>query len=143
MVALGHRPFLFLLRNEVLRGQLGFDGLTVGDYQGIDLVRKYQNIGSSDADAARMALNAGLQLELPNRFGYQHLPRLLREGKVQMAQIDKAVRAVLSLKFRLGLFEAPFELDAEKANALARSEEATELAREAARQSIVLLRLWV
>ena len=126
--------------NEVLRGQLGFDGLTVGDYQGIDLVRKYQNIGSSDADAARMALNAGLQLELPNRFGYQHLPRLLREGKVQMEQIDEAVRAVLSLKFRLGLFEAPFELDAENANALARSEEATELAREAARQSIVLLR---
>ena len=125
---------------EVLRHRIGFQGLTVGDYQGIDLVRRYQKIGASDADAALMALNAGLQLELPNNFGFKHLPRLFGEGKVKIGQIDAAVRAVLELKFRLGLFEAPTSLDVVKAKALAHSPEATALAREAARQAIVLLK---
>ena len=124
---------------EVLRNQIGFEGITLGDYQGIDLVRRYQKIGSSDADAGRMAIQAGLQLELPNNFGFKHLPQLLREGKVSTATIDNAVRAVLSLKLRLGLFEAPAKLDVAKAKAITGSKQATELAREAARQSIVLL----
>ena len=126
--------------NDVLRMRIGFKGLLVGDYQGIDLVRKYQQIGMSDKDAARMAIMAGLQQELPNNFGYQHLPELVGEQQVPMKFIDDSVRAVLSLKFRLGLFEAPFELDAKKAFQLSRSSAARELAREAARQSIVLLR---
>ena len=125
--------------SEVLRGRIGFEGLIVGDYQGIDLVRKYQRIGTSDADAAAMALKAGLQLELPNNFGYRHLPKLIAEGRVRQEQVDEAVRAVLSLKFRLGLFEAPLELDRQKALALSRSEKASELAKEAARQSTVWL----
>jgi len=125
---------------DVLRNRIGFNGLVVGDYQGIDLVRQYQKIGTSDADAARMALQAGLQLELPNNFGYKHLPQLIREGKVSESKLDEAVRAVLSLKFRLGLFEAPYKLDAEKAKALSRSPEATELAKQGALQSIVLLK---
>ena len=66
----------WILKN-VLRDRIGFKGLLVGDYQGIDLVRQYQRIGTSDADAARMAITAGLQQELPNNFGFQHLPCLL------------------------------------------------------------------
>lgn len=124
---------------DILRKKIGFKGLTIGDYQGIDLVRRYQNIGTADADAGRMALQAGLQLELPNNFGFKHLPQLVNSGQVSMASIDAAVRAVLTLKFRLGLFEAPATLDISQAKALASSPEATELAREAARQSIVLL----
>ncbi|MEN8716991.1 MAG: glycoside hydrolase family 3 N-terminal domain-containing protein [Verrucomicrobiales bacterium] len=126
--------------NDVLRGNLGFEGLIVSDYQGIDLIRRYQKIGISDADVARMALEAGLQLELPNNFGFQHLPKMVKEGAVDIARIDDAVRAVLDLKFRLGLFEAPDKLDVKKAKALATSEETRELARKAARQSIVLLK---
>jgi len=125
---------------DVLRGQLGFEGLVVGDYQGIDLVRRYQKMAASDADAGRIALAAGLQLELPNNFGFRHLPELVNQGEVQSAQIDAAVRAVLSLKFRLGLFEAASELDVAQAKSLATSSAATELAREAARQSMVLLK---
>ncbi|MCP4885671.1 MAG: sulfatase-like hydrolase/transferase [Planctomycetaceae bacterium] len=125
---------------EVLRQRLGFQGLIVGDYQGIDLVRRYQNIGNSDADAGRMALEAGLQLELPNNFGFKHLAKLVDEGKVNLSTIDAAVRAVLELKFRLGLFESPAKLDVAKAKSLANSAEAIELTREAARQSIVLLK---
>ena len=126
--------------NDVLRKRIGFEGLIIGDYQGIDLVRKYQRIGNSDADAARMALQSGLQLELPNNFGFKHLPKLIEDEKVDVALIDKAVRSVLALKFRLGLFEAPMQLDGQKAKALIKSKSATELAREAARQSIVLLK---
>ncbi|HBE98420.1 MAG TPA: hypothetical protein DDW68_14735, partial [Verrucomicrobiales bacterium] len=126
--------------NDVLRGNLGFEGLIVSDYQGIDLIRRYQKIGVSDADVARMALEAGLQLELPNNFGFQHLPKMVKEGAVDISRLDDAVRAVLNLKFRLGLFEAPDSLDVKKAKALATSEETRELARKAARQSIVLLK---
>ncbi|MDG2104643.1 MAG: glycoside hydrolase family 3 N-terminal domain-containing protein [Pirellulaceae bacterium] len=125
---------------DILRDSLGFEGLIVGDYQGIDLVRKYQKIGTSDADAGRMALQAGLQLELPNNFGFKHLPKLVQEGKVNIDEVDAAARAVLELKLRLGLFEAPEKLDLQKAKSLASSPQATELAREAARQSIVLLK---
>ncbi len=127
------------LLTDILRKDLGFEGLVVADYQGIDRVRAYQKIGSSDADAARMALEAGLQLELPNPFGYKLLPELIAQKKVDPALVDDAVRAVLDLKFRLGLFEMP-PLDLEAAKALPRSNQTVELAREAARQSIVLLK---
>ena len=125
---------------DLLRGELGFQGLTVGDYQGIDLVRSYQKIGKSDADAGRMALEAGLQLELPNNFGFKHLPELVKTGDVEERLIDQAVAEVLELKFRLGLFEAPMRIDVPRAKSLATSETARELSLEAARQSIVLLK---
>ena len=124
----------------VLRKRLGFEGLLVGDYQGLNLVRWYQKIGTSDADVGSMALKAGLQLELPNAFGYKHLQKLVQNGSVQEQDIDTAVRQMLSLKFRLGLFEAPMRLDGDKAEALADSQETDSLACEAARQSIVLLK---
>jgi len=125
---------------DVLRGQLGFQGLTIGDYQGIDLVRHYQKIGESDADAGRMALEAGLQLELPNDFGFKYLPDLVKAGQIEELLIDQAVAEVLELKFRLGLFEAPMQLDVPLAKSLSNSGVARELSREAARQSIVLLK---
>jgi beta-glucosidase len=127
------------LLTDVLRDQLGFEGLVTADFNGIQRVRLYQKIGADDADAARMAIEAGLQLELPVPWGYIHLEKLVEEGKVDIALVDKAVRAVLELKFRLGLFEHP-PLDIEAAKALPSSPQATELAREAARQSIVLLK---
>ena len=127
------------LLTDILRKDLGFEGLVVADYQGIDRVRAYQKIGSSDADAARMALEAGLQLELPNPFGYKLLPELIAQKKVDPALVDDAVRGVLDLKFRLGLFEMP-PLDLKTAKDLPRSRKAVELAREAARLSIVLLK---
>jgi len=125
---------------DVLRDRLGFDGLLVGDYQGLNLVRWYQKIGASDADVGKMALNAGLQLELPNAFGFKHLPKLLQSGQVKEEQLNSAVRQMLSLKFRLGLFEEPMTLSLAKAEELANSHETDSLACEAARQSIVLLK---
>jgi len=125
---------------DVLRDTLGFDGLLVGDYQGLNLVRWYQKIGASDADVGKMALNAGLQLELPNAFGFKHLPKLLQSGQVKEEQLNSAVRQMLSLKFRLGLFEEPMTLSLAKAEELANSHETDSLACEAARQSIVLLK---
>ena len=117
--------------NDLLRKRIGFEGLIIGDYQGIDLVRKYQRIGNSDADAARMALQSGLQLELPNNFGFKHLPKLIEDEKVDVALIDQAVRSVLALKsgwvyLRRNAVGWP------KGKALIKSKSATELAREAA-----------
>ena len=69
------------LLQTVLRQRLGFNGLLVGDYQGLNLVRWYQKIGASDADVGKMALESGLQLELPNAFGYKHLVDLVKSRK--------------------------------------------------------------
>ncbi len=127
------------LLTDILRGELGFKGLVVADYQGISRVRAYQKIGADDADAARMALNAGLQLELPNPFGFKFLPQLIADKKIDPALVDQAVRAVLNLKFQLGIFENP-SLDLKTAKDLPLSQKAGVLALESARQSIVLLK---
>jgi len=129
----------WLLR-DILREKLGFTGLVVGDYQGIDLIRRYQNLYQTDADAGLAALKAGLQLELPNRFGFQHLGRIAQRQPEILALVDEAVRSVLKLKFSLGLFEAPFEIDVDAARRLTTAPSTISLCQEAARQSIVLLK---
>jgi beta-glucosidase len=86
-----------------------------------------------------LALNAGVDADLPDGGSYQYLPALVREGRVAESQIDTAVRRMLELKFRAGLFE---ERPAEVANAIAltNDDEARALALTAAQRSIVLLK---
>ena len=127
------------LLTDVLRKDLGFTGLIAGDYQGISRVRAYQKIGADNADAGRMAIEAGLQLELPDGFGFPLLPKLIQDKKLDSALVDQAVRAVLELKFRTGAFEHP-RLDVAAAKALVSSPQGKRLALEAARESIVLLK---
>ena len=127
------------LLTEVLRGELGFTGLVVADYGGINQVCSVMKLAQSDAEAGRLALLAGVQVELPNNDSFKSLPKLIQENKVDPKILDQAVRAVLDLKFRVGAFENPV-LDVVKARELPASAEAGRLALEAARQSMVLLK---
>lgn len=127
------------LLHDVLRGEWGYKGAVVSDYFAIrELVTRHK-MYSDVKDAAARAMDAGVDVELPDGEGYPHLAALLKEGRVTMAEIDDAVRRVLTMKFEAGLFEHPY-VDARAAAAKTATPDAVALAREAARQSIVLLR---
>jgi beta-glucosidase len=125
------------LLTEVLREQWGFDGLVVADYVGISLLYQHHRVVVDAADAAAMSFNAGLDIELPADDCAQHLRLALERGTITMAKIDEIVARVLTEKFRLGLFEQTFE-DRAAPPAL-RTGATIEVAREAARQSVVVL----
>ena len=127
------------LLHDVLRGEFGFTGLIVSDYSGIVLLKDGHHVAGSLADAGALALTAGVQMELPVPACYPSLKEALAEGSVTTAQIDDAAGAVLTWKFRLGLFEHPYA-DLAKAKAAAERPESRALALEAARESIVLLK---
>jgi beta-glucosidase len=127
------------LIQDVLRKEWKFEGMVVSDYNGIDQLFNKHFVAKNEKDAAMIAFNTGIQYEFPVNNFYKHLPDLLKEGKIHMADIDRAVEMVLAFKFELGLFENPY-VDAEKAIAVSKSSEHIDLALKSARESIVLLK---
>ena len=126
------------LLTEILRGEWGFDGFVVSDYCGVEGVRNAHRLAGSDAEAAAMALKAGLDVILPfNRF--DAVKEAVETGLLTEQELDRNVLRVLTAKFRLGLFDEPYS-DPEKAQALVRCEAHKALALEAARESIILLK---
>jgi len=125
--------------NDVLRKEWGFDGTIVSDWQAVRQLAGRHRVAADDADAARQALNATVDVELPDVETYHTLVEAVKQKKVAESAIDDAVRRLLREKFDLGLFENPF-VDADKADAISGSADARPLALEAARQGIVLLK---
>jgi beta-glucosidase len=97
------------------------------------------HIAANKAEAAKLALEAGVDIELPDPDAYKNLVQLVKDGKVSEAALDKAVARNLKTKFLLGLFENPY-VDPERAATVTNSTAHRELAAEAARRSIVLLK---
>jgi beta-glucosidase len=126
------------LLTDLLRGELGFSGTTVADYFGVGSLEDFHHCASDEADAARQALLAGLDVELPSYWCYRHLPALVASGAVPMAAVDASCRRVLAQKDELGLFDQPY-VDASAAVAVFDTLEDRALARQAAAASIVLL----
>ena len=124
------------LLTEVLRGQWGFDGLVVADYVGISLLYQHHGVAADRAEAAAQAFNAGLDIELPGDDCAPQLRVALERGLVTMHKVDEIVARVLTEKFRLGLFERPY---ADVAAIALQQPETVALAREVARQSVVVL----
>ena len=125
------------LLTDVLRGEWGFRGLVVSDYFGIaELLRKH-HVAPDLAAAGRIALEAGVDVELPEAEGYARLAADLAAGHLQQAVLDQAVGRMLRVKFLLGLFENPYVVsttpEAERPADRA-------LARRAAEEAIVLLK---
>lgn len=125
----------WLLRT-VLRDEMKFDGLVVSDFTG-DLELIFHGVAVDDADAARLALLGGVDMSMASGLYLAHLPALVRSGAVPESIVDAAVRRVLALKHKLGLFDDPHRRTDQPAavdHAAHRS-----LAREAARKSVVML----
>jgi beta-glucosidase len=126
------------LLTDLLRGELGFSGVTVADYFGVGSLEDFHHCANDEADAARLALLAGLDVELPSYWCYRQLPALVHAGAVPLEAVDACCRRVLAQKEELGLFEQPY-VDVGAAPALFDTLEDRALARRAASASIVLL----
>ena len=126
----------FLLR-KILRDEWKFDGMVVSDWASVAEMISH-GFCTDGKDAAMKAANAGLDMEMATPLFITHLTTLIKEGKVQEKVIDDAVRHVLRMKFRLGLFENPYTPTITKSSSY--SADHLKKAKEAATQSIVLLK---
>ncbi|MBO0860092.1 MAG: glycoside hydrolase family 3 C-terminal domain-containing protein [Chloracidobacterium sp.] len=128
-----------LLLQKILRQEWGFRGLVAADYNAIEQLQTLHHVAADRAAAAKLALEAGVDIELPDPDCYPTLTQMINDGKVAMATLDGAVGRVLRAKFALGLFENPY-VDPERAAKLTNSKAHQDLAAEAARRSITLLK---
>ncbi|GAA2495985.1 glycoside hydrolase family 3 N-terminal domain-containing protein [Terrabacter carboxydivorans] len=95
------------LLRDVLKGEWGFDGMVVADWNGVgQLVNA--GVAADLREAAVLAIRAGVDLDMCGGAYLTHLEELVESGEVDVALVDDAVRRVLRLKFRLGLFERPY-----------------------------------
>jgi beta-glucosidase len=132
------------LLEDVLRKEWGFQGFVVSDYFAIrELSERPElyghHVASDNAEAAALAVRAGVDIELPDPDCYLHLADLVRQGTVPESLIDARVRPMLEAKFRLGLFDDPY-VDPEAAERIVRDPAHRELALLAARETITLLK---
>lgn len=127
------------LLRDVVRKQWGFQGAVVSDYFAIQELRSRHQLYANDAEAAKAALLAGVDMETPDPKTYPLLAEQVKSGALDIAVIDDAVRVVLRLKFRLGLFEQQEVVVAAAGQALG-SRESRQLAQSIAEKSIVLLK---
>lgn len=127
------------LLGDVLRREWGFDGLVVSDYGAVRELDTIHHVAGDARDAARLALAAGVDSELPDGETYRTLPDQVKAGLVDISLVDAAVARMLTLKFRAGLFENPYG-DATLTARITGNAEARALALKAARKSICLLK---
>lgn len=126
-----------VLLDNILRKEWHFKGFVVSDYGGVNGVYNAHHMADSYAEAQAQSFESGLDVELPN--GYPDLLALVKKGRISEKQIDTSVRRVLTCKFQLGLFDNPY-VDAQKANAIVRSQEHRQLALLAAEKTMTLLK---
>ncbi len=127
----------FLLR-DVLRNEWGFQGFVVSDAFSIRDLQTH-GFARDPRDAAFRAFTAGVSMDMASKTLWKNLPGLVENGSIPVSDIDDAVRPILRIKFRMGLFERPSP-DPSKAAAILQAPEHREVARVAAQRSAVLLR---
>ena len=123
---------------KVLRREWKFDGFVVSDYTAVKELINH-GIAANDQEAAQLALNAGVEMEMVSRLYNENGARLLQGKQVSQETIDEAVRRILRIKFRLGLFDHPYA-DESRERAVLLSPANLAAAREIAARSIVLLK---
>jgi beta-glucosidase len=126
------------LLKDYLRGQLGFEGVLISDYNAVAELL-HHGVAADLAEAAAISIRAGVDIDMVSNAYRNHLPEALARGLVSMDEIDVCVRRVLTLKERLGLFDAPYRRGAAPLAALAGNIDHHEVARDAGRKSCVLL----
>jgi beta-glucosidase len=127
------------LLQKVLREEWGFKGYLVSDYFGINELITRHHVAANQADAARRAIEAGVDLELPLIQCNNTLLEQIKDGRVSMATLDGAVARILRAKFLLGLFDRPY-VDPAEAERVSETPEHRALALKAAREAITLLK---
>ena len=129
------------LLTDILRGEWGFKGFVISDYSGLPGVHTAHRVSESHAESQAQCFEAGLDVGLG--FGdlasYSLLPELVKSGRISEEAVDVSLRRVLKVKFDLGLFENPY-VDPAEADEIVNCKEHKELALEAARKVMTLLK---
>ena len=126
----------FILK-DVLRGEWGFDGLVVTDWASASEMISH-GFAADSKEVAMKSVNAGVDMEMVSYTFVKELPALIKEGKVKESTIDEAVRNILRVKYRLGLFDAPY-VD-EKQSSVMYTPSHLKVAKQAAVESAILLK---
>ncbi len=125
------------LLRSLLREELGFDGMTISDYGAIEMLTKFHNVAETRLEASKMALMAGVDMEAPEPYGYaEELKNAILRGEIDEKLVDEAVLNILTLKFRIGLFENPYI----PAKSTIHTDKASALSCRADEESILLLK---
>ncbi len=127
------------LLDRVLRQEWGFRGYVTSDGNGLQMLVDTHHVATDKADAARLALAAGVDYDLSDGSVYRTLVAQVKQGIVPESEVDKAVARVLATKFRLGLFDNPY-VDPDFAEKITNSPEHRALALKAAQEAVVLLK---
>ncbi len=136
MPATGSRYLL----TDLLKDELNFKGFIVTDYTSINELVPH-GVARDEKDAARLAVIAGADMDMQGGTYMENLVQLVEEGEVDLALVDEAVRRILEIKFKLGLFEDPYRYsDEDREKATIMKPEYVEAARNIGRKSIVLLK---
>lgn len=126
------------LLNDVLRGEWGFDGFVVSDWESVaELIQ--HGVAEDEAEASILALRAGVEMDMVSGVYLKTLAASLQAGKISLEEIDEAARRILRIKHRAGLFDRPFT-DTNRAASDILKPESRALARKFARDCMVLLK---
>lgn len=128
------------LQRDLLKGEWRFDGMVVSDWGSIGEMLTH-GYAADSKHAAILAMNAGSDMDMESRIYEGYLEEMVNSGKVDIKILDDAVRRILTLKYRMGLFDDPYKYcDEEREKQNVYSEENLNAARDVARKSIVLLK---
>lgn len=127
------------LLTDVLRKEWGFDGFVVSDWMDIERLYLTQKVAPNQKDAIKMSVDAGMDMHMHGPNFLKPLSELVKEGEISETRINDACKKILKAKFLVGLFDKPFS-DIKKAETILFNTGHKELALEAARKSIVLLK---
>ena len=130
------------LLTDLLREEMGFDGICVSDYGGIGNSHTVQHVGETLGETGYLAMEAGMDIEMPSPAGYgKELIEGFSDGTYDISVLDKVVHRVLCAKFRMGLFEHPFAMEGEALEKeFAEADEGGSLSLQSALESMVLLK---
>ncbi|MEA4935180.1 MAG: beta-glucosidase BglX [Paludibacter sp.] len=128
------------LLTDLLRKELGFKGFVVTDYTSINEM-VHHGVVKDDAEAGLLAINAGVDMDMQGEVYFKYLKKQVEEGLVKESQIDDAVRRILKIKFKLGLFDDPYRYcNEDREKRLVYAPEHLETALDVAKKSMVLLK---
>lgn len=130
-----HQPYL----TGLLKNKWGFKGIVVSDWMDIERLASVHKVAKDEKEADRLAVLAGIDIHMQGPGFFENVKELVEEGEIPMSRIDDAVRKILFVKFNMGLFEN-YSVTSEKVKAEFQKKEHLDLALNAARKSIVLLK---
>lgn len=126
---------------NILREEMGFDGVVVSDYCAVEQTHSIHHLAETPEEAGLLCMEAGMDVELPMSMGYnEKLKQMFENGKADIHILDRAVKRILTAKFRMGLFEHPFAMEGEALHSAMVSGEERETALQSAKEAIVLLK---